>query len=629
LCRLLAYNSYHKPLSSPVANKIKTKKGDRQAHAIAVLHAAIIRHILAGRFLDAHLGCQQALAMDPENPETMNLIAVAHMEASQFDHAVEWASRAIRKDPKAQYLTTLGTALAKSGRLDEAIKVFDKAVGLAPGDAMLWWQMGDALIEAGRSQDALLCFQHTLALDPRNGHAACKAGYILHGLGRFEEALPFFDKSLELLGDHALTLQMRSLVLREMKRFEEALADSQRAIKLDPASADVCNNHGGALHALGRRDEALIWYERSLQIKPDQARPLANKAAVLTELHCFDEAEAMYERAIAADPNYAEAAWNLALLQMLRGNFEAGWSGREVRWRIPALVESYPKFSGPMWLGAESVASKTVIVCQDEGLGDVIQFARYVPLLASRGARVILVVEPSLCPLLSRLQGVSLCLPKLPGTALPPFDFHIPIDSLPLAFRTTRDNVPACESYLPSPDADRVRTWESRLGPHERLRVGLVWSGNPKHRNDQNRSISLQAMSRILDIDATFVSLQNNPRPQDADFLRERREVVDLSEHMTDFAETAALVSCLDLVLTVDTSVAHLAAALGRPTWILLPYTPDFRWLLHRDDNPWYPTMRLFRQSQTREYGSVLDRVRTELTALLSNPLEANSGRGL
>ena len=567
--------------------------------------------------------------MDPENPETMNLMAVAHTEARQFDHAVEWASRAIRKDPKPQYLTTLGTALAKSGRIDEAIRVFDKAVGLKPDDATLWWQMGDALIEAGRSPEALLCFQRTLVLDPRNGNAACKAGYILHELGRFEEALPFFDKSRELLADHALTLQMRSLVLKEMKRFEEALADSQRATELDPANADVCNNHGGVLHALGRRDEALIWYERSLQIKPDQARPLTNKAAVLTELHRFDEAEATYERAITADPNYAEAAWNLALLRMLRGDFEAGWRGREVRWRIPVLAEAYPKFSGPMWLGEESVAGKTVIVCQDEGMGDAIQFARYVPLLASRGARVILVVEPPLCSLLSRLQGVSLCLPKLPGTALPPFDFHVPIDSLPLAFRTTYDNVPADESYLPAPDAGQVQTWESRLGPRERLRVGLVWSGNPKHKNDHNRSISLRAMSRILDIDATFVSLQNNPLPQDADFLRERGDIVDLSQHMTDFAETAALVSCLDLVLTVDTSVAHLAAALGRPTWILLPHTPDFRWLLHRDDNPWYPTVRLFRQTQTREYDSVLDRVRTELSALLGHPPKADSGRGL
>jgi tetratricopeptide (TPR) repeat protein len=615
-----------------VANKIRTKKGGRQPHAIAVLHAVVIQHILGGRFLDAHLGCQQALAMDPENPETMNLLAVAHTEARQFDHAVEWASRAIRKDPKSQYLTTLGTALAKSGRVDEAIKVFDKAAGLKPGDATLWWRMGDALIEAGRSPEALLCFQHTLALDPRNGNAACKAGFILHGLGRLEESLLFFNKSLELLADHAFTLQMRSLVLKEMKRFEEALADSQRATELDPANADVCNNHGGVLHALGRRDEALIWYERSLQIKPDQARPLTNKAAVLTELYRFDEAAATYERAIAADPNYAEAAWNLALLQMLRGDFEAGWRGREVRWRIPELAETYPKFSGPMWLGEESVAGKTVIVCQDEGLGDAIQFARYVPLLASHGARVILIVDPPLCPLLSRLQGVSLCLPKLPGTALPPFDFHVPIDSLPLAFKTTCDNVPASESYLPPPDADQVRTWESRLGPHERLRVGLVWSGNPKHRNDHNRSISLREMSRILDIDATFVSLQNSPRPQDADFLRERGEIVDLSRHMTDFTETAALVSCLDLVLTVDTSVAHLAAALGRPTWILLPHTPDFRWLLHRDDNPWYPTVRLFRQTQTREYDSVLDRVRTELTALDfsgRHPPKADSGRGL
>jgi hypothetical protein len=229
---------------------------------------------------------------------------------------------------------------------------------------------------------------------------------------------------------------------------------------------------------------------------------------------------------------------------------------------------------------------------------------------------VILVVDPPLCLLLSGLNGVSQCRPKLPETRLPPFDFHIPIDSLPLIFGTRLDSIPAAEFYLPPPDADRVRAWENRLGPHERLRVGLVWSGNPKHINDRNRSMPLQVMSPLLDVDAMFVSLQREARPHDADVLRERTEIIDHSRDLTDFVETAALVSCLDLVVAVDTSVAHLAAALGRPTWILLPSNPDFRWMLNRNDSPWYPTVRLFRQSRTREYESVIERVRAELEAM-------------
>ena len=215
------------------------------------------------------------------------------------------------------------------------------------------------------------------------------------------------------------------------------------------------------------------------------------------------------------------------------------------------------------------------------------------------------------------MAGVSQCLSKSTA-ALPAYDLHCPLSSLPLAFRTRLDSIPAEKSYLPPPPADRVQGWQDRLGPHDRLRVGLVWSGNPKHDNDRNRSIPLRMLAGILDVDASFVSLQKDPRPDDRATLFERPEIIDLTTHLGDFAETAALVSCLDLVIAADTSVAHLAGALGRPTWLLLPYTPDYRWLLDRDDSPWYPTVRLFRQTATREYGSVLDSVRTELLAMIS-----------
>ena len=582
-----------------------------------MLHDAAIRHILARRFLDAHNGLQTAFAMDPENPETMNLMAVVHTEAGEFDHAVAWASRALRKEPKPQYLTTLGEALKRSGRLEEAINVFDRAVGLKPDDAVLWFNMGNALLAAERVQEALLCFRHASSLDPRHADAAHNAGCMLHRLGQFEEALVFLNKSAELRPDHLLTLKMRSIVLKEMKRPEEALADSERVIRLNPGDADLCNNHATFLNMLERREEALVWYDRSVAINPDYGRAHTNKGAVLTYLGRLDEALAAHQRAVTAGPNFAEAVWNLALLQMLMGDLEAGFRGREARWKIPHLSEGYPGFSKPKWLGEEPVVGKTVAVCQDEGMGDAIQFARYVPMLASRGARIILIVDEPLLPLLSGLEGVSECLLKSADTALPPYDFHVPLDSLPMAFNTTLDTVPAQASYLPPPDGKRVQAWENRLGAHERLRVGLVWSGNPKHHNDRKRSMPLQTMSRVFDVEATFVSLQNSLRPEDADFLRQTK-IADHSRELTDFAETAALVSCLDLVITVDTSVAHLAAALGRPTWILLPHMPDFRWLLDRDDSPWYPTARLFRQTQTREYGSVLERVRTELVALVN-----------
>jgi tetratricopeptide (TPR) repeat protein len=587
------------------------------AGAIAALYQAGRGHIEAGRYLDAQLCCQQALAMDPNHADTLHLMGLLSFNAKQYDHAVEWISRAIRQEPKTDYLTNLGTTLVKLGRREEALKAFDKAVQLNPLDADLWRNLGNVLVDAERPADALLSFQHALKLNPRHFDAANKAGQLLHQSERFEEALAYFDLSDEVEPNHLPTLHLRTLTLQKLKRFEEALAGGKRALILDPANADACNNIGIVLRSLGRNQEALPWFDRALEFRPNLAAAVTNKAVALVELHRFDEAFAAYHQAMAIDPCYAAAEWNLALLEMLTGNFEAGWGGREVRWKIPAISFHYPKFSQPMWLGKEPIDGKTIFINVDEGLGDTIQFARYIPMVAARGARVILAVQDALCPLLSDLPGVVQCLPLSAGE-WPAFDMYCQVSSLPLAFATKLETIPSRTPYLPAPAKSRVQVWEQRLDPRDRLRVGLVWSGNPKHDNDHNRSIPLRVLARILDVDASFVSLQKDPKPDDKAVLLDRTEISDLTAHLVDFAETAALVSCLDLVITVDTSIAHLSGALGRPTWILLPYTPDYRWLLDRDDSPWYPTVRLFRQSETREYESVLDSVRTELLALVS-----------
>jgi ADP-heptose:LPS heptosyltransferase len=277
--------------------------------------------------------------------------------------------------------------------------------------------------------------------------------------------------------------------------------------------------------------------------------------------------------------------------------------------------KSFPDFYRHLWLGQDDVAGKTVLVFADEGFGDTIQFARYVPMLAARGARVILSVEEALRPLLSGLSGVAQCLPK-PAPSLPPCDLHCPIGMLPLAFGTRLETIPSAASYLPPPAETRVQHWERRLadhlGPVKKLRIGLAWSGNAKHSNDHNRSIPLAALVPLLDADASFVSLQTDPRPTDRALLETSR-ILDLTAQLADFAETLALVSCLDMVITADTSIAHLAAASGRTTWILLPHLPDYRWLLGRDDSPWYPSARLFRQDERRSWNEVADEVRRAL----------------
>jgi tetratricopeptide (TPR) repeat protein len=581
---------------------------------VAAIRDAVLIEMRAGRLLEAQAGCLRALENWPDNPELLHLMASICLEANECDHAVEWASRAIRGAAKPSYLTTLGTALLKLERRDEAIQVFDKAVQLKPDEADLWRDLGDALLQGGRASEALLCFQRAVELNSGHGDAAYKAGVLLKEERRLDEALAYLDRSADAQPHHAPTFAMRGFVRASLKRYEQAISDYELAIRLDPEHAEACSNLGNALRALGHLERALVWYDRSLALKPDIANA-TNRGLILTELGRFYEARVAYQYAMRIDPENPSLVWNLSLYQLWLGDFEAGWRGREARWNVRGIADGYPKLDTPMWIGKEPVAGKTVAVCQDEGVGDAIQFARYIPMLAARGARIILVVNRELCPLLSGLSGVSHCLPKQ-NMVVPPFDFHIAIDSLPLAFDTRLDSIPHGRDYLPPVEAHRVQAWDNRLGPHERLRVGLVWSGNPRHMNDRNRSMPFSMLSGLLDVDALFVSLQKNPRPEDAETLRECKEIVDHTAELTDFAETAALVSCLDLVISVDTSVAHLAGALGRPTWILLPYVADWRWLLGREDSPWYPTVRLFRQSETKDYGSVIERVRTELTAM-------------
>jgi tetratricopeptide (TPR) repeat protein len=593
-----------------------TAKQEAPAPDSAALCEAGHRHLQAGQPLEAQLCCQRLLAADPNHADALHLMGLIALHNRQNDHALEWIARALAQDPKPDYLASLATVLARQGRHDETLKALDKAVQLAPDNAALWKQLGDALLQLQRYDHALLAFQHVLKLDPASQDAAYKSGVLLHDAGRFEEAVSCLDLCDELLPNHAPTLQARARALLALRKFDSALSDNLRSNALQPGNADTLNNIGACLQPLGKEEEALTWFDRALEHLPGAIEILNNKANVLSELQRFDEALALYDDIRARRLNNATTDWNWALLKMLLGDFEAGWAGREARWLISDGAP-YPKFDQPMWRGKEHIAGRTILLHVDEGLGDTIQFVRYVPSVAARGARVILAVERPLVPLLSGFPGVEQCLAF--SDPLPAFDMHCPIGSLPMIFETRLETIPAAVSYLPPPRADRVQAWNARLnarlGPRDKLRVGLVWSGSRTHRNDHNRSTSLQTMSRILDVDATFVSLQKDVRDNDKAELA-ASNIIDWTADLADFADTAALVKCLDLVISVDTSVAHLAGALGCPTWILLPWTPDYRWLLDRDDNPWYPSVRLFRQDRTRDYACVLERVRAELLRL-------------
>jgi tetratricopeptide (TPR) repeat protein len=619
------------------------------ASTASKLYDAGLRHMAAGRLADAKSHCLQALSLDSCHADALHLMGVLSEQAEQYGDAVEWISLAIRQNPKPDFLTDLGNILLKQGRNTEAVGVFDKAVQLEPNDATLWRRLGDALVEADRAPEGVLCFQHALGLDPQNGSDAEKCGRLLHTLGRPEEALPYFRLCDEMRPGLSQTMFLLGRCLVDLKRFDEGLPLCLNAYKLDQSNAEICNILGVALQGLGQHERALWFLDKALELRkdftgamnnkaislayfrrweevfslldlilalsPENLKALVNKALYLAQARRLDEAFEIYKRLETIAPGNPDVELNLSLLFLLTGNLSKGFQANEAKWKAQVRL-AYPSFAEPRWSGEESIKGKTVLIYAEEGLGDTLQLARYVPMVVALGAQIILVVGNPACRLLAGLSGVSACL-QTPLSQPVAFDFHCPISSLPRIFRTELNTIPVGLRYPDLLPKSRLDAWQNRVGLHRKLKVGLAWSGNPDHKNDHNRSISLDALSGLLEVEATFFSLQKDPRPSDKAFLSERSDIVDFTDGFSDFIETGAMVSCLDLVITVDTSMAHLAAGLGKRTWILLPYAPDHRWLLDRDDSPWYPTVRLFRQDESEDYASVLSRVKSALNDLI------------
>jgi len=488
---------------------------------------------------------------------------------------------------------------------------------------------------AGRVAEASALYEEVLAEDPSNGHALYLSGLLQLRAGRGGRAVDLLRRAALALRDHAavhLNLARACLGTGEP---EQALAAAERAAALAPAEAEAHFVRGTALNALGEAAAAAAALQRAIALNPLHAparlnlgnawadldrledaerecraaialdRSLAEAHAslgfILTSLGRLEEATAACDAAIALRPEFAQAHWNRATARLLAGDFAAGFEAYEWRKRHDRYRRDFLDLPGPVWWG-ERLEGRTILVKAEQGLGDTIQLARYLPALAARGGRVILACDPRLIPLLRCLPGVADIVPR--DGALPPYQTWIDQMSLPLRFATTPDSIPSPGGYLEA-DPCRIARWRIRLlsGASEPGRfptVGLVWAGNPAHSNDRRRSLPRDCLARLLDTAGVrFVSLQVGPRAAEAAAIA---GVADLSAHLSDYAETAALVSALDLVVTVDTSVAHLAGALGRPAWVMLPFAPDWRWILGRSDTPWYSSLTLFRQGQPADW---------------------------
>jgi tetratricopeptide (TPR) repeat protein len=566
------------------------------------------------------------------------------------EDAIASFERAIALDEGfAQAHNNRAVLLSNLGRHEEALASYCTALALEPGNAGTLFNQANALKDLGRLDEAVAGYDRALALQPDLAPALCNRGIALHALKRHDEALASLDAALARAPGIAEAHLDRGSVLDDLKRHAEAIASYDSALAIRPDYAEALSNRGVALHALGRDDEALESFDRALTIRPDYAEALTHCGATLDALRRYDEALANYDRAIAIRPDFADAYgnrgttyynlkrldaaladfdralslrpdlpevhWNQATARLVTGDYARGFAEYEWRWQRETMASSKRDFPQPLWRG-EEVDGKTVLLHSEQGYGDSIQFCRYAPALAARGARVILEVEAPLQRLMTTLDGGVEIIGR--GSPLPAFDTYCPLLSLPLAFGTRLDTVPSVAPYLHA-QKDTAEAWQARLGVKRRPRIGLMWSGNPGHEHNRTRSMPLRTLLPLLDVDATFVSLQMEVGDDDAAVLRERGEIVHFGRELGDFAKTAGLVADLDLVITVDTSAAHLAAALGRPTWILLSFIADWRWLLDRETSPWYPTARLFRQDESRSYEGVIARVREALEAGLAS----------
>ncbi len=517
------------------------------------------------------------------NDELTRLLAegVSWQQRNDRAKAMALYTQVLAQDPQhAGALHMMGALAFENERYDFAAQLFALAHASAPDDPQILNNLGSALIP----------------------------------LARADEALPHFERAIALAPGAARTWSNQSRALLALGRVPEALDSIDRAIALEPGWPELLSARADCLVLLGRDDEALAAQDQAIALCPWDPGLYQLKAGTLNRIGRPQEAIACCDRAMALSPQDGRAAHTKGMLLVSLGDFENGWPLFERRYDTPTQQGRRRALERPLWSGDTALDGRTVLLYNDAGLGDALMFARYVPLVAALGGKVIVEAQPALVPLLAQLGGVHACVPR--GQPLPDFDLNCPMFSLPMALKTRLDTVPSPQGYLRSlPERDAL--WAQRLGPRNgRLRVGLVWSGLPQNTEDRNRSMTLERFAQALPPGLDYFSLQAVVRPVDQPALAARPWIRDFTGELHDFADTASLAAQMDLVVTVDTSVAHLAGGMGLPTWVVLPDPAPYCWMREREDSPWYASARLWRQGPERGWGPVLARVREGLVEM-------------
>lgn len=554
--------------------------------------------------------------------------ALAEYRSGRLESAAALCSQLLHSDPNhAATLHVSGLIALSSGNPQRAVLLISRAIEQNPGDPITYANRGLARTALRQYDSACADFELALARNPALIPAWLGRGVALTRLGRLAEALASYDHLLRLDPSHLQALFSRGVVLQRLNRLEEALQCYNAAIALSPRFADAYTNRGTVERYLGLCEAALASYDQALALVPEDIELLCNRAMLLLDLQQVAGAVAGFDKALALQPDLARAHYLRGCSYLLAGNFQSGWPEMEWRWRDDGQPVSRDcrGFVQPPWLGQQSLRGVDILLHAEQGFGDVLQFCRYVPLVADLGAHVILEAPGPLIGLLHSLRGVATLVTR--GEPLPKFETHCPLMSLPLAFGTTLESIPAQVPYL-HPTERQLQYWRERLRGFRRLRVGLVWSGGDRSHLpelqfvNRRRNLPLQALAPLRGVDADFFSLQKG-EPACSELAQAVAagwtgpSIHDFTADLEDFAATAALVSSLDLVISVDTSVAHLAGAIGAPVWLLNRSGTCWRWMLGREDSPWYPTMRIYRQARSGDWAEVIERVRSDLCARL------------
>jgi tetratricopeptide (TPR) repeat protein len=559
----------------------------------------------AGNLAEAEAIYRRVLPLVPGNIEIYINFGLVLAQQGRLVEAAAAFSQAIALRPDfAQAHAFLGSALRELGRFNEALAACSRAVQLKGDFAEAYVELGNVFCHLGKFDDAAAAFGRAVQLKPDMAPAHNNLADALFRLGRLDEALASCNKAVQLQRDFAEAHNNRGAILHEKGQLDDAIAAYRTAIQLKPDYALAHNNLGNLLCKKQQYGAAIAAYRRAIELKPNDAAAYSDLATALYKTNNLDPAIEHYQHAIRINPHFAQAHCFMAQALLLKGDLQNGWREFEWRWNVKPLKAPRP-FTQPRWSGG-NLNGQTILLYSEQGFGDVFQFARYVPIVAEKGGRIILECRSELQRILEQ-SGMA---PRfvINGSPLPEFDCQCPLESLPMAFGTELPSIPANVPYL-NAAPELVKKWRERFGPDDRRKkVGLVWAGNPDNDNDSDRSISLKQFAPLAGADGVdFFSLQKGHPGKQAPPPSMRW--TDWTNDLFDFADTAALLANLDLLITVDTAVAHLAGAMGKPVWLLLPFSPGWRWLLNRDDSPWYPTARLFRQKTPGDFSDPLSRI--------------------